>query len=333
MRFLFDYLFYRRRIIIVILTIAGVFLIFMLLYGVPTEAVIYSGLISAVITAAAAFGDFWRYYQKYKLLKELRGEILVTLDRLPECDNETERCYQELLELLQDEKRRLVSAADRRYDNASVYFTMWTHQIKTPIFAMSLALSESDSETSQELLENLSRIEQYVEMALCYVHLDNEESDLVITECSLDSIIKQAVKKFSSQFISRKIRIVYEPVKLRILTDEKWLLFVVEQIISNALKYTRTGSVQITVKNDEKLGRALSVKDTGIGIAAEDLPRVFERGFTGRNGREDKKATGIGLYLCKRVCRRLGTDIEARSDGHGTEILIGLPKNDIDTRD
>ena len=227
MRFLFDYLLYRRRIIIVILTIAGVFLLFMLLYGVPVEAVIYSGVISAVITAAAAFGDFWRYYRKYKQLKELQGEIILTLDRLPECDNETERCYQELIELLHDEKTRLVSAADKRYDDASVYFTMWTHQIKTPLFAMRLALAESEFSATSELEEYLSKIEQYVEMALCYIHLDNEENDLVIDRRPLDGIIKQAVKKFSSQFIRRKIRILYDPVNIEILTDEKWLLFVV----------------------------------------------------------------------------------------------------------
>lgn len=309
-------------------------MLFMLLYGVPVEAVIYSGVISAVITAAAAFGDFWRYYRKYKQLKELQGEIILTLDRLPECDNETERCYQELIELLHDEKTRLVSAADKRYDDASVYFTMWTHQIKTPLFAMRLALAESEFSATSELEEYLSKIEQYVEMALCYIHLDNEENDLVIDRRPLDGIIKQAVKKFSSQFIRRKIRILYDPVNIEILTDEKWLLFVVEQVISNALKYTRTGgSVEISVKEDEKLGRVLSIKDTGIGIAPEDLPRVFERGYTGRNGREDKKATGIGLYLCRRVCKKLGAAIEVRSDGSGTEILIGIPENDLDFRD
>ena len=122
---------------------------------------------------------------------------------------------------------------------------------------------------------------------------------------------------------------VYEPTETEVLTDEKWQIFVVEQLISNALKYTKNGSVEIAIKPE----KTLSIRDTGIGIAPEDLPRVFERGFTGNNGRADKKATGIGLYLCKRICKALGHEIEIRSDKNGTEVLIDLFANEIDTRE
>lgn len=329
MKFLLNFLYYRRRIIAVILLVAAVFVLFMALYGVPIKAYIYAGTICAAITVCAAFGDFWRYYRKHKLLCELQYEILLTLEHLPGCDNEVESRYQQLLEILYSEKAALDSAADRRYDNAVMYFTMWAHQIKTPIAAMSLSLQELDTDESRELSENLQKIEQYVEMALCYVRLDSESSDFVIRKYPLDKIVKQAVRKFSGQFIRRKIKLIYEPLETDVLTDEKWLLFVIEQLISNALKYIKSGSVEISLLPK----KTLSIRDTGIGIAPEDLPRVFERGFTGNNGRADKKATGIGLYLCRRICKALGHDIEIRSAQDGTEVLIDLCANELDTRE
>ncbi|MDE7360740.1 MAG: sensor histidine kinase [Oscillospiraceae bacterium] len=329
MRFILNFLYYRRRVIAVILLVAAVFVLFMALYGVPVEAYIYAGTICAVITACAAVGDFARFCGKHKLLRGLQDEILLTLEHLPSCDNEVERSYQQLLETLHTERTALVSAADKRYDDAVMYFTMWAHQIKTPIAAMSLALQELDTDESRELSDSLLKIEQYVEMALYYVRLDSETSDFVIRRCSLDRIVKQALRKFSGQFIRRKLAVVYEPLDVDVLTDEKWLLFVVEQLISNALKYTKSGGVEITLLPE----KTLSVRDTGIGIAPEDLPRVFERGYTGNNGRSDKKATGIGLYLCKRICKAMGHNISIRSDKGGTEVLIDLNENKIDTRE
>ena len=132
--------------------------------------------------------------------------------------------------------------------------------------------------------------------------------------------MRQAVRKFSSQFIRRKLKLDYEPLNKKVLTDEKWLLFVIEQVISNAVKYTSSGMVQIYC--EEPL--TLCIKDTGIGIAPEDLPRIFEKGYTGCNGRLDKKASGIGLYLCKRICGRLGHKISAESSDNGTVIRIFL---------
>ena len=143
--------------------------------------------------------------------------------------------------------------------------------------------------------------------------------------------MKQAVRKFSNQFIRRKLTLVYEPLNVEVLTDDKLLVFVVEQLISNALKYTKQGNIEITLESPGE--PILIIRDTGIGIAAEDLPRVFERGFTGSNGRGDKRATGIGLYLCKRACERLGHKLEARSDGSGTEMRIDMRSANIDTRE
>ena len=180
---------------------------------------------------------------------------------------------------------------------------------------------ESWIKEKKELQSELFKIEQYVEMVLCYLRLDENASDYVIRYCDLDSILRQAVRKYAPQFIRNKCRLTYEPVNCRVLTDEKWLLFIIEQVISNALKYTREGQVEIFVKPQQ----TLVIKDNGIGIAPEDLPRIFERGYTGYNGRADKKSTGIGLYLCRRIAERLGHRITAVSEaGKGTEIWIDL---------
>lgn len=331
MKLLLNFLYSRRRIIAVILTVMAVFVLFLVLYGVPAEAVLYAVLISGAITFAAAVGDFLKFRARCRLLSELQSEVLYTLEHLPSPDSELESGYHELLETLFMEKSAVISKADKRYEDSSDYFAMWAHRIKTPITAMSLALQGLDFPEKEELAEDLQSIEQYVEMALCYVHLDGDENDFVIQKHSLDEIVKQAVRKFSRQFIRRKLALVYEPLEIDVLTDEKLLAFVICQLISNALKYTKQGSVTIELEAPD--APILLIRDTGIGIAAEDLPRVFERGFTGANGRIDKRATGIGLYLCKRICERLGHEISASSDADGTEIRIDLTPKNIDTRE
>ena len=163
-------------------------------------------------------------------------------------------------------------------------------------------------------------------MVLCYLRLDSNSSDYVIREYDIDGIVRQGIKKFASQFIRKKIKLDYRPSDLKVVTDEKWLLFVIEQVLSNSLKYTKQGSISVFVNNNQEL----CIKDTGIGIAPEDLPRIFENGYTGYNGRNDKKASGIGLYLCKRICKNLGHEITASSVlGEGTTIKINLNQKKI----
>ncbi len=138
--------------------------------------------------------------------------------------------------------------------------------------------------------------------------------------------MRGAVKKFAGQFIRKKIALTYEPLAFEIVTDEKWFSFCLEQILSNALKYTKTGTVSITLNGKS----TLVVRDTGIGIAPEDLPRVFEKGYTGYHGREDKKASGIGLYLCRRICENLGHSILIESEpGVGTAIFLNLEQKKL----
>lgn len=241
--------------------------------------------------------------------------------------NESERgdwetcIYREMVRQLLLEQRRRQDIMRIRYQDTVDYYTTWVHQIKTPIAAMGLILQQEDTEDSRRLNEELQRIEQYVDMVLTYLRLGSRDTDYVFARVDLDRLLRGCIKKYAGQFIRRHLTLNYQSVDCRVLTDEKWLAFVVEQVLSNALKYTREGSVSIYLEPP----CILCIRDTGIGIAPEDLPRIFEKGYTGYNGRSDKKATGLGLYLCRQICERLKHTITAQSAlGEGTAIRIGL---------
>lgn len=201
------------------------------------------------------------------------------------------------------------------------YYSTWVHQIKTPIAALRMQLQLGDTDANRVLLTELFHIEQYVEMVLCYIRLDSESSDLSFSWCSLDGVIRGVIRSYAGEFISRKLSLTYEKVERQVLTDEKWLAFVIGQILSNAVKYTREGGITVRMPEED----ILEIHDTGIGIAPEDIPRIFEKGYTGFNGRADKKATGLGLYLSKRAMDMLQHGIRVESEpGRGTSVYLDL---------
>ena len=304
-----QYLKQRRRIWIVGAVFCVIFAVSFLLYHLPIGAVIYPTLLCAALGILIMFFDFLRVKREHEALSSIRSMTDVIAESLPKIDGIKDEDYQQILHLLSEEHNHYCTQTNRKYADMIDYYTVWAHQIKTPIASMRLHLQNEDSALSRKLTSDLHRIEQYVEMVLTFLRLNSESTDYVIKEYDLDKIIKSAVRKFSADFIGRKLSLVYEPVNTTVITDEKWLSFVIEQVLSNALKYTPAGSITITLENE----KTLRIRDTGIGIASEDLPRVFENGYTGYNGRADKKASGIGLYLCKRICNNLGHTIIARS--------------------
>lgn len=325
MKLFMGYLRSNLRSIIMWLIIIAVFAIVFGLYNIPLFAVSYAAAISGFVGIGFFIAGFIQFRRKYRELEAMKENITLSVSALSPSADIIGKQYSELIGILHNELVRSRNEMGMKYSDMLDYYTLWIHQIKTPISAMKLILQMNDSDENRELKYELQRIEQYVEMVLCYLRLDSDSSDYVIKENDLDSIIKQAVRKFSSQFIRKKLSLVYEPVNMKVLTDEKWLLFVLEQVISNALKYTNDGSISIYVKNS-----TLFIADTGIGIASEDLPRIFEKGYTGCNGRIDKKASGIGLYLSKRICQKLGHTISAESSEQGTVISIDLSSERIE---
>ena len=322
----YAYYRYRRGYIGLLLAFLLIFSAVFSLYDLPTEAVLYAGLLCLCLGLLIAVLDYHNFAKKHKQLCELSKSIILSVDGLVQASNLIEQDYQNLIRAVHEEKIKLVSHMDLRFSARMDYYTTWVHQIKTPIAAMQLLLQTEENEQSAELLQELFRIEQYVEMVLQYLRLDSDSTDFMIQKYDLDQLLKQAIRKYAKQFIRKKILLDYQEVKTVILSDEKWLSFVIEQVLSNALKYTNAGKISIFMVAEE----TLVITDSGIGIQAEDLPRVFEKGFTGYNGRSDRKSTGIGLYLCKQICAKLGHSIQIESAaGKGTQVKICLHSVDL----
>ena len=321
---LLKYLKMRMKIIILLVSIIVIFSSSYLLFEMPLITVLYPAVLSLVILLIIGFIDFRLIIYKHKQL--IQDLFLESNSDYPETYNIIERDYQEIIEKLKEEEKIHARKTTSDYNNMVEYYTVWAHQIKTPIASMRLALQSEDSDFARKLGSDLNRIEEYVEMVLTFLRLDSDSTDYVIREIELDDIIRPVIRKFSRDFISKKLKMEFTPTERKVLTDEKWLAFVIEQVISNAVKYTNSGGIKIRMEEPD----ILTIEDTGIGIAAEDLPRIFENGYTGFNGRVDKRASGIGLYLCRRVCENLGHKINAESTlGEGTKIVIDLRKESL----
>ena len=313
---------YLRRhwkIVLLFAAFTGIFALVFSLYDLPVEAVAYAAALCMAVGAVMFLLGFLRWRARLRALEAMRSTVTVSLDGLPAPGGRAEADYQELLRILRAELARTEAAAARERREAEDYYTLWAHQIKTPIAALRLLL-QSGGADSGALTAEVLRIEGYVEMALGYVRLEGG-SDFVLRSCDLDEVVRGCLRKYAPLFILKKLPLDFRETGLTVLSDEKWLAFVIEQLLANALKYTRAGHVAVYAE-----GRALIVEDTGIGIAPEDLPRVFERGFTGYNGREDKKSTGLGLYLCSRVCHKLGHRLTLGSEpARGTRARLFFP--------
>ncbi|MDO4475118.1 MAG: sensor histidine kinase [Eubacteriales bacterium] len=323
MKLWMQYVKQRRRGILSGVLFVVIFLISFVLYRLPVKAVCYPAALCFLLGILFTILDVRRVKRRHDLLTGMRELTDILTQTLPASDGVEDEDYQAIIRMFQKEHAQVISHNQQTFSEMVDYYTVWAHQIKTPIASMRLTLQNEDTSASRKLSNDLFRIEQYVEMVLTFLRLNSKSTDYVIREYDLDAIIRQSVKKFAGEFISRKLSLIYEPLHVTVLTDEKWLSFVIEQVLSNALKYTPSGSISITMEDENRL----CIRDTGIGIAAEDLPRIFEHGYTGYNGRVDKKASGIGLYLCKRICERLGHGIKAESIiDEGTCIIIDLSR-------
>ena len=327
MSFFKGYLKERWKRLLMLLLFVCIFAVSFWFYRLPVRAVMYPCALCLLFGAVFAAYDITKAYRRHKFFEELHRRNAELISALPEPEGIVDSDYQQLISVLKEKIAEITAQTDSRIRDTVDYYTVWAHQIKTPIAAMRLLLQDADTDEQPALLEQVQSVEQYVEMVLGYLRLESPSSDYVIRNYALDDIVRQAVRKFASQFIRRRLRLEYAPLNVSVITDEKWLLFVIEQVLSNALKYTRSGSVSITLEAP----KTLCIRDTGIGIAPEDLPRVFEKGFTGCNGRTDKRATGIGLYLCRRILEKLGHTIAITSTvGAGTTVRIGLQQDALE---
>lgn len=327
-----KYLKQNRRIIVLYFFVQCFFTGSWILYhNDEILLVLYPVLVTTIVGLVAFLLGFVPYYKKITQLEK----VLIFIeenDRGPESfhvqvHQEEEKMLLEIAEELISkfkalEERHFIKEADRES-----YYALWSHQIKTPITSLKLLLEETDGgENPQinryQMLEEILKIEQYMDMVLHYNRIGDMSKDLVIEDVELQKTVHQVLKKYSILFINRRFQIVVDVPEVRIVSDKKWLTLVIEQILSNAIKYTESGHVRIRAFQEKDLVR-LVIEDTGIGIRAEDIDRVFEKGFTGYNGRLDQRASGIGLFLVKKVMDQLKHSITVESRvGEGTKVVL-----------
>ena len=308
----------REAIMVFVAMTTGNAVIFTL-YGISLEPLLYSAVLAFILLLALLVRRFFR--EKRRSLERASAEVSITASwrTLPEADSLAEEEYQNMIALLGAELERLAAEADAERQDMLDYYTAWVHQIKTPIAVMRLKLSQDTAE-HHALRGELQRIEQYVDMVLQYVRISSGSNDLVIREYALDELIREAIRKQATQFVQKRLRLCYTPMEAVIVTDQKWFVCILDQLLSNAVKYTNEGTV--TVEFREGL---LKISDTGIGIAAEDLPRIFEKGYTGSNGRLEQKSSGLGLYLAKKSADLLSIPLRAESTvGGGSTFTLDL---------
>lgn len=323
--FAVQYLKDRYKVILVFCGLLGCNFFLYFLYDVRLEPIFYTAFLLVLFVLPFAFWDLHRTYGKYQLLQNIQQADFPVLFDLPMADTLLEQSYQKMIQKAmqawQNERAEQRKINSERDD----YYTLWTHQIKTPIYTMDLMLQTGDTAPSKWKME-LLHISQYVDMALKYSQLENQFTDLCLEQTELLPLVQEAVKKYSIILITKRLKIDLHDLNSIVLTDRKWLLFILEQLVSNAAKYTEQGSIAIY----QPTPLQICVSDMGIGIATEDLPRLFEKGYTGFNGRIHQKSTGCGLYMCNKVSHLLGCTLSVSSQvNKGTTVTVNLPKNDF----
>ena len=324
MEILKSYLKKNTKTYILFVVFIAIFFFMFYLYNLPLEALIYTGSLCFLAGLIGNAMDFINYRKSYKKLKFLEKNIINDREDLPKSLDIRIDYYHKIIEKLYRELENETQKNKQKNTDMVDYYSMWVHQIKTPIAAMNFLLDNEEVD-QKNLQQELFKIERYVEMVLTYIRLDSISSDYVITKINLDEVVKDSVKKYATIFINKKIKLNYVSHETMVISDKKWLSFAFEQILGNSVKYSNANG-EITIETCEN---KLIIEDNGMGIKEEDLPRIFEKGFTGFNGRYEKKSSGLGLYLCKKTLDKLGHHIEISSKvGEGTRVEITFPKED-----
>ena len=309
-QFFLAYLRSRIRLLVFIFLISCLALAFHILFTNLGSYFLYFFLLCSFLTLLFFIWDILVEAEVY------RKELLYS-EREPK--SPLECALAEKLDELEAELYQKKSDAENRYNDLVDYYTLWVHQIKTPIAASKLLVSEvAERQLKQQLEQEIFKIDSYTNLVLQYLRLESFHDDLVLKKENIEDLVKEVIRKYAIFFIQKDLSINLHDLDRRIVTDKKWLLVVIEQILSNSLKYTNKGGVEIYMD-----GSDLCIKDTGIGIKNSDRLRVFERGFSGYNGRMTQQSSGLGLYLTQKISQELGHQIQIESElGQGTTVRI-----------
>ena len=317
------------QIFLIIFAIATIE-IFLLAYHVGNFIKIYIPLIIIglyVVSILIEYSIKKRYYQNtYKLLNDLEEKYLIT--EIVKEPNFTEgKILKEILDEIDKSMHENVNKYKYLTKDYKEYIEMWIHEIKTPIATSKMIIENNKNEVTKSIDEELEKIENYIEQALFYARSNTVEKDYYIKKSNLLDIVNEVIRKNKTVLISEKISVNMHDLELSVNTDSKWVVFILNQIFQNSIKY-ETSIIEIYSKQGKE-NICLYIKDNGIGIKANEISRIFDKGFTGTNGRQkNKKSTGIGLYLCKKLCNKLGIGIEINSnENEGTEAILIFPNS------
>ena len=294
-----------------------ILLLFAFLFEEVADVLYYSLTILTFVTIIMVAWDLFRSYQSYKLA--YLYEEITPLSPL-------EFYLAQTLENARENQMNQTEEERKRYTDLMDYYTLWVHQIKTPIAASQLLVQDVADRNTRSLLEReIFKIDAYVHLVLQYLRLENFHDDLQLKQVALEQLVKEVVRKYSLFFIQKGLTINLDDLDVKVISDEKWLLVIIEQVLSNSLKYTKSGGIEIYFKDN-----TLYLKDSGIGIKDSDILRVFERGFSGYNGRLTQQSSGLGLYLSKKIADQLGHEISISSQvGQGTTVSIHFQKKKL----
>lgn len=314
-------------VLVMLALFTGIFAAVFLLYGLPPEPVAYAAGLCVLLGGTAMALHFARYVCQHRERQRVCNAPALLLDQLPRPTTLIQEDDRAIMEELARQLRDTQTELRHVQQDSQDYFNAWVHQIKTPMAVMRLTFQSEDTDEHRAMLQELFHMEQYVDMALGYARLGNATKDLMLRQVALDGVIRGVIRDFAPLLIRRRIALRYEGTKEKALSDSKWLRFLLGQIMSNAVKYTSAGSVTVEVAP----GPIVTVTDTGIGIAPEDVPRVFEKGYTGCNGRSGQKATGLGLFLTRQAADMLGHRVSLVSKvGEGTTVTVDLRRKRLD---
>ena len=315
--FLKSYLYSRRFFLALLILLLGFILIFAFVFDAYRSLLEYVALLLSFLSFLFIGADAWTSYKAY------RGQKLQVS---AQAQTPLEKLLQERVEELEYEQKNQLLVEQEKYNDLLDYYTLWVHQVKTPIAASSLLIGDlKDKEAKSQLEQELFKIESYVHLVLQYLRLESFHDDLVLKQENLADLVREVVKKYALFFIQQGLSLNLHDLDHTIVTDKKWFLVILEQVLSNSLKYTKEGSIEIYFQEG-----SLYIKDTGLGIQNADLLRVFERGFSGYNGRLTQQSSGLGLYLSKKIADQLGHKIAIDSQvGQGTTVSIAFPEKKL----
>ena len=304
--------------------------VFLLVCGNSISAVLLILVVWALVLLAGLFLTYWTRKRQMQKLLDMAGRLserylISEVMELPE--QAEDQVYCQLLKMAGKSMLEQIGEVRRERLEYKEYIEQWIHEIKTPITAMKLLCENHRTDWTKELLLELEKTNRFTEQALYYARSEHTEKDYSVREMSLSQVVHQAIADNKYLLLQSGVRLEVEEMADTVHSDEKWVRFILNQLIANAVKY-RSGQPVLRFSTRRRQDQVLLVvEDNGIGISSADLPRIFEKGFTGQNGRMVQQSTGIGLYLCKRLCDKLGIGIAAESSGQGTAISLAFHIN------